>query len=174
MLNKAVKNAAVILLGSLMLLGNASAKDQKIAIVDVQAIAAQMPQMATIQETVQAEFKNQVEVLQKLQADAKYNYDKLQREGATMSDAQKEELRTTIMGQQKTLEEKSKPLQQAMQRRGQEEQNKVMALVAQAIDKVAKDGNYDFVLRRESLAYASEADKKDISAKVLEQAKKAK
>ena len=117
MLNKAVKNAAVILLGSLMLLGNASAKDQKIAIVDVQAIAAQMPQMATIQETVQAEFKNQVEELQKLQADAKYNYDKLQREGATMSDAQKEELRTTIMGQQKTLEEKSKPLQQAMQRR---------------------------------------------------------
>ena len=52
MLNKAVKNAAVILLGSLMLMGNAAAKDQKVGMVDVQAVGQQLPQMAAIQQLV--------------------------------------------------------------------------------------------------------------------------
>ena len=172
MLNKAVKKAAVILLGSMLMLGNASAADVKMGIVDVQAVMQQMPEMATLQATIEAEFKNQMEELTKLRADAKYNYDKLQREGATMSDAQKEELRKTILGQQQTLEEKGKPLQAAMQRRGQEEQNKILARIYKALDKVSKDGNYDFVLHRNTIAYAVDADKKDISALVLDEAKK--
>jgi outer membrane protein len=172
MLNKAVKSAAVVLLGSLMLMGNATAKDQKIGIVDVQAVGSQLPQMAAIQQTVAAEFKNQVEELKKLQADAKYNYDKLQREGDTMSDAQKEELRKTIMDQQKVLEEKGKPLQQAMQRRGAEEQNKIYGLVQQAIEAIAKDGNYDVILHKTAAAYVADGDKADISAKVIERVKK--
>lgn len=174
MLNKAVKNAAVILLGSLMLLGNASAKDQKIGIVDVQAVAKQLPQMAAIQQTVEAEFKNQMEALQKLQADAKYNYDKLQREGETMSDAQKEELRKTILTQQQTLKEKGEPLQQAMQRRGAEEQNKIFALVQQAIEQIAKDGNYDLILHKGSWAYVSNSSTADISKKVADKVKASK
>lgn len=172
MLNKAVKQAAAILLGSMLLLGNASAKDVKVGVVDLQGVLQQMPEMATLQATVEAEFKNQMEELKKLRADAKYNFDKLQREGATMSDAQKEELRKTILEQQQTLEEKGKPLQAAMQRRGQEEQNKLLARIYKALDKVSKDDNYDFVLHRASIAYAVNADKKDISSKVLEEAKK--
>ncbi len=171
MLNKAVKNAAVILLGSLMLMGNAVAKDQKIGIVDVQAVAKQLPQMAAIQQTVEAEFKNQVEALKKLQADAKYNYDKLQREGETMSAAQQDELKQTILGQQKTLEEKGKPLQTAMQRRGAEEQNKIFALVQQAIEKIAKDGNYDVILHKTSVAFIADSAGNDISQKVADKVK---
>jgi outer membrane protein len=171
MLNKAVKNAAVILLGSLMLMGNAVANDQKIGIVDVQAVAKQLPQMAAIQQTVEAEFKNQVEALKKLQADAKYNYDKLQREGETMSAAQQDELKQTILGQQKTLEEKGKPLQTAMQRRGGEEQNKVFALVQQAIEQIAKDGNYDVILHKTSVAFVADAASNDISQKVADKVK---
>lgn len=172
MLNKAVKQAAAILLGSMLMIGNVAAKDVKVGIVDFQGVLQQMPEMATLQATVEAEFKNQVEELTKLRADAKYNYDKLQREGATMSDAQKEELRTTILKQQQTLEEKGKPLQAAMQRRGQEEQNKLLGRIYKALEKVAKDGSYDLVLHRSTVAYAVNSDKKDISTKVLEEAKK--
>jgi outer membrane protein len=171
MLNKAVKSAAMVLLGSFMLLGNASAKDMKIGIVDYQAIAQQLPQMASIQQTIQDEFKEKLEAIKKLEADIKYNMDKLQREGSTLSTAQQDELKKTILGQRKTFEAQGQPLQREMQRRGSEEQNKVMTLVQQSVEKVAKDGDYDFILRKESLAYSKDAAKSDISTKVAEQVK---
>ncbi|MFT4925867.1 MAG: outer membrane protein [Phenylobacterium sp.] len=171
-MNKAVKNVALVLLGSLIMLGNAQAKDQKIAIVDVQAVAQQLPEMAAIQQRVRDEFKDQVEAITKLQADAKYNYDKLQREGATLSTAQQDELKQTILGQQQELEAKSKPLQQQMQRRGAEEQNKVLAKVQQAIEAEAKSGGYDIVLHKASIAFMTAGEKSDISLKVADRVKK--
>lgn len=174
MLNKAVRNAALVLLGSLMMLGNASAKDQKIGIVDIQAVAQKLPRMAAIQQGINEEFKEQVEAIKKLQADAKYNYDKLQREGATLSTAQQDELKKTILGQQQELEAKSKPLQQQMQRRGAEEQNKVLALIQQAIEATAKSDGYDIVLHKTSVAFMVNDAKSDISDKVAERVKKIK
>lgn len=173
-MNKAVKNAALVLLGSLMLLGNAAAKDQKIGVVDVQAIAEKLPQMKTIQQTVRDEFKEQIEAITKLQADAKYNYDKLQREGATLSTAQQDELKKTILGQQKELESKSKPLQQQIQRRNAEEQNKVLAKIQTAIDAVSKSGGYDVILHKGTVAFMVNEKKSDISDKVADRVKSSK
>lgn len=174
MLNKAVKNVALVLLGSLMLMGNASAKDQKVGIVDVQSVAQQLPRMAAIQQTVNDEFKEQIEALKKLQADAKFNYEKLQREGATLSTAEQDELKKTIIEQQQKLEAQSKPLQQQIQRRGAEEQAKIYALVEQAIEQVAKSDGYDVVLHKTSVAFMINDSKSDISNKVAERVKKIK
>jgi outer membrane protein len=150
---------------------NALAKDLKIGVVDVQSIVQQLPQMATIRSTIENEFRAQVESLQALQSDAKYNYDKLQREGATMSTAQQDELKNTILGQQKKLEETSKPLQQAMERRGQEEQTKVFNSVGVAIEAIAKNKGYNLILHRTAIAYI-DADMTDISAQVVARVKK--
>lgn len=174
MLNKAVKNVALALLGSLMLLGNAQANDHKVAIVDVQAVAQQLPRMAAIQQMVRDEFKDQIEAIDKLREDAEYNYKKLQKEGATLSTAQQDELKKTIVDQQKELESKGKPLQAQMQRRGAEEQNKVAALIQQAIEAEAKSGGYDMVLHKSSVLYMANESKADISTKIVERVKKMK
>lgn len=172
MLYKALKIAAILMVSSWMLMGNANGKVSKIGLVDIQGIMQQMPEMATLQATVEGEFKNQMEELTKLREDAKYNYDKLTREGATMSQEQQDELRQTILTMQKTLEEKGKPLQAAMQRRGQEEQNKLLSRIYKALEKVSKDGDYDLILHRSGVAFALDAEKIDISDQVLAQVKK--
>lgn len=171
MFNKVVKNAAMVLLGSFLMFGHASAKD-KIGIVDIQGIAAKMPEMGTLEQRVKDEFKNQMEEMQKVQSDYRFNVEKFQREEATMSEDQKKELLGKINELKTTIETKGKPLQQAMQRRGQEEQNKILAKVAKALQEEAKDGDYDYVFHRDALAYAKEVKKVDISEKVLERAKK--
>jgi len=170
MFNKVVKNAAVVLLGSLLMLGNASAKDLKIGIVNVNAIAAQMPEMATVEQRVMDEFKNQREELQKVQSDLRFNTEKFQREETTMSEDQKKELIAKVTELRKVLETKGKPLNTAMQKRGQEEQNKVLVKIQQAINELAKNGEYDLIFRSESLVFAKDGN--DISDKVLEAAKK--
>lgn len=171
MFNKAVKNVAVLLLGSFMMLGNASAQNLKIAYVDYQAVAQQLPQMAAIEQTVKAEFKERMEAIKKLEADYKFNMEKLKREQATMSTAEQDELKKSILAQRKDLEAKAAPLQQQMQRRAAEEQNKVMAKVQQAVEQISKDAGYDIILRRESIAFTSMADKLDISNKVADKVK---
>ena len=172
-MKKIKTNIAMLLITSITLFSsvNAVAKDLKVGVVDVQSVAQQLPQMAAIQQKVADEFKDQVEALKKLQADAKFNYDKLQREGMTLSAVQQEELKKTIIGQQKELEEKGKPLQQQMQRRGAEEQNKILALVEKAIQDEAKKSGYNMIFHKASIAF-SDAEENDISDKVAERVKK--
>jgi outer membrane protein len=172
-MKKSISNLSIVSLILLAVFSSASteAKDLKIGVVDVQAVAQKLPQMADIQYKVREEFKEQVGAITKLQSDAKYNYDKLQREGATMSVSQTDELKKTILAQQQELESKAKPLQQQMKRRGAEEQNKVLALVDAAIKVEAKNNGYNIILHKESVAY-SDSPLNDISDKVVERVKK--
>nr|WP_114325751.1 OmpH family outer membrane protein [Candidatus Colwellia aromaticivorans] len=58
-----------------------------------------------------------------------------------------------------------------MRGRFEDEQMKVKVLISQIINKVAIEGGYDYIIRRENLAYAVD-NENDISTKVLEQAHK--
>ncbi len=171
MFNKTVKNVAVLLLGSFMMLGNASAKETKIAYVDYQAVAQQLPQMAAIEQTISDEFKERVDAIKKIESDLKFNMEKLKREAATMSTTEQDKLKAEIMEQRKTYESNAGPLQQQMQRRASEEQNKVMAKVLQAVEQIAKDKGFDIVLRRETVAFANADAKLDISDEVANKVK---
>lgn len=144
---------------------------QKLGYVDVQQVLATLPQVATIEETINAEFKDQMQEVQRLQSDGKYLVEKLQREEATLSEAQIKELQQQInvIGQQ--LQERGQPLQQAMQRRTQEERNKLLGLIKQAIDSIASKEGYDMVLNASAVPYSK--PQFDISQQVLDQVSKA-
>ena len=70
--------------------------EQKVAVVDVQGIFQAMPQAAEIQNAIQAEFKDQLEEVNQLQRDGQFYAERLQRDAATMSDAEKKELEQKI------------------------------------------------------------------------------
>jgi len=171
-MNKVIKEFALAVSGSLMLLGNPAVADHKMATVDIEAIAQRLPEVATIHHTIQSEFKDQINAITKMQADAKYKYDKLQREGATLSTAQQDALKKAILAQQKEVESRSKPLQEQMKRRGTEERNKILAKVQKAIAAVAINGGYDVVLHKASVAFMANGESTDISGKVAEHIKK--
>lgn len=145
--------------------------EQKIAVVDIQGIFQAMPQAAEISANIQAEFKTQIDEVNQLQKDGQFYAERLQRDEATMSEQEKTEIQEKILDVRRQLSEKAQPLQQNIQRRSQEEQNKLLALISQAIDSVANKQGYDVVLNAGAAAFAKEEF--DISKDVLDQVNKA-
>ena len=141
--------------------------EQKIAVVDVQGIFQAMPQAAEIQNAIQVEFKDRIEEVNQLQRDGQFFAERLQRDAATMSAQEKKELEQKMLA---VREEKAQPLKQNIQRRSNEEQNKLFSLIKQAIDSVAAKQGYDIVLNATATPFVKE--QYDMSEQVLEQVSK--
>lgn len=149
------------------LFSTAALAAQKVAIVDVQGILQASPQMVELQSTFNEEFKDEIGLIQKLRKDIEFEVEKLQRDGATMSEAQKQASEEKIKAIGAEFQEKSQPLQQVLQRRQNEEQTKLLGLIKQAIDTVALAENFDMVLNANAATFVK--PEFDISQKVLQQ-----
>ena len=160
---------ATAMLGSALVSGSAMA-EQKIGVVDVQTVFQAMPQAAEISNSIQMEFKDQIDEVNQLQKDGQFYAERLQRDAATMSEKDKKELQQKIQGVREQLAEKGQPLQQNIQRRQNEERNKLLGLIKQAIDSVAKKDDYDLILSAGAVSFSKEQF--DVSEQVLEQVKK--
>lgn len=172
-MNKLIKSVALSLAASSMLASSvAMAADQKIAVVNVQAVVSQLPQTALIQEALKNEFKDQISAFEKLQGELKYNLEKQQRDGPIMSKADMDALIAKIEEQKVQYQQQGTELQQSMGRRENEEKNKVFALIRQAIDNIAEKDKYDLVLQQTAVAFAK--PDYDISKSVIEQVSKLK
>lgn len=145
--------------------------EQKIAVIDVQGIFQAMPQAAEIQNAIQMEFKDQIEEVNQLQRDGQFYAERLQRDAATMSAQEKKDLEQKILAVREELANKGQPLQQNIQRRSNEERNKLLGLIKQAIDSVAAKQGFDLVLNSNAIAFAK--DEYDLSEQVLQQVSKA-
>ncbi|WP_240223548.1 OmpH family outer membrane protein [Rheinheimera hassiensis] len=172
MFNRKIVKSAVLLLAGLVLAGNVAAKEMKIAFVDVQAVAAQIPQSAAMQETIKNEFAKRIETVGKLEKDINFNIEKLRRDGPTMSEKQQDELKTALTSQRQQYEQLARPLDEEIRNRQAEERNKVLALIKAAIDVVAEREKFDMVLNSGAAVYAK--PEYDISEAVVAQASKAK
>jgi outer membrane protein len=144
--------------------------EQKMGVVNVQGIFQAMPQAASIQESIAAEFKDKTEEVSRLEKDIKYYLEKNQRDAATMSAKEKTELEGKIIALREEYTGKAQPLQQEIQQRLQEEQNKLLGFIKQGIDAVAAKGKYDVILNANSVAFVN--PDLDISKSVLEQVSK--
>ena len=149
---------------------SAVSAEQKIGAVNVQGIFQAMPQAASIQEAIASEFKDKTEEVSRLEKDIKYYLEKNQRDAATMSAKEKTELETKILTLREEYTAKAQPLQQEIQKRLQEEQNKLLGLIKQSIDVVAAKEKYDVILNANSVAYINPEN--DISKMVLDQVAK--
>jgi len=169
-LKKLAKYAiASAMLGSAMF-STAAMAEQKIGVVNVQEIFQSLPQAAEIQNAIQMEFKEQVDEVNLLQRDGQLYTEKLQRDAATMSAQEKKELEEKILSVREQLSQKVQPLQQNIQRRQNEERNKLLALIKQAIDAVAAKEGYDIFLDAPAIVYVDESN--DLSQQVFDQVSK--
>tara|TARA_R110000868_G_scaffold408370_2_gene691456 strand:+ start:1612 stop:2127 length:516 start_codon:yes stop_codon:yes gene_type:complete len=144
--------------------------EQKMGVVNVQGIFQAMPQAASIQESIAAEFKDKTEEVSRLEKDIKYYLEKNQRDAATMSAKEKTELEGKIIALREEYTGKAQPLQQEIQKRLQEEQNKLLGLIKQGIDAVAAKEKYDIILNANSVAFIN--PDLDVSKLVLDQVAK--
>jgi outer membrane protein len=151
---------------------SASAFAHKVGIVDMQEIYKQIPQMAKVEQTLQAEFAERRQEIEKLQGDIRFEAEKFKRESTTMSQAQKDALREKVEGMQKNLAEKGRPLEQEIKMRQNQELAKVQKLIIDAIQTVAKDGKYDEVKVKDTTVYFNPKTVSDLSEKVVEKVSK--
>nr|WP_136251636.1 OmpH family outer membrane protein [Ningiella ruwaisensis] len=167
-LNKALSIAAILGLSLMSVVASAA---QKIAVVDVQLVLQSLPQVAAIEQKINSEFEAQIQEVTAMREEGNFLMEKLQREAATMSEEQKQELQQQIQALGQQMQQKGQPLQQNMQRRTAEERNKLLGLIKQAIDGIAAADGYDMVINAQSVPFAK--DQFDISQKVLDQVSKA-
>ena len=172
-LNKFIKTVAYsAVASSLLLASSVMAADQKIAVVNFQEVMGKIPHTATVMQNLETEFKDDKAVLAQLEKDIKYYQEKKQRDGSLMSAKEKTVLDAQIATLYQDYQTKGKAFQQATGVRKNEETNKIVALVRQAIDSIAAKGKYDLVLEQQAVVFA----KPDaiITDKVVEQVSKLK
>ena len=138
----------------MLLASSAMAADQKIAVVNFQEIMGKIPQTAALMQSLEAEFKDEKAIITQLEKDIKYYQEKLKRDGSLMSVKEKEELDVKIKSLFQEYQVKGKALQQKATQRQNQETNKIIALVRQAVDNIAAKQNYDLVLSQQTVVYS--------------------
>ena len=138
----------------MLLASSAMAADQKIAVVNFQEIMGKIPQTAALMQSLEAEFKDEKAIITQLEKDIKYYQEKLKRDGSLMSVKEKEELDVKIKSLFQEYQVKGKALQQKATQRQNQETNKIIALVRQAVDNIAAKQDYDLVLSQQALVYS--------------------
>lgn len=150
-----IKSIAFATAASGFLLANsAMAADQKIAIVNFQEVMGKIPQTAAVMKSLEEEFKDEKALLLQLEQDIKYLQEKKKRDGSLMSEKEVADLDGKIGSLFQEYQTKGKAFQETSGARKNQETNKIIALVRQAIDNVAAKGNYDLVLEQSAVVYA--------------------
>ena len=166
-MKKLFKSTAVAVLATLMMGTSGNAFAHKVGIVDMQEIYKQLPQMAKSEQSLQTEFAERRQELEKLQGDIRFEAEKFKRESTTMSQDQKDALRDKIQGMQKNLAEKGRPLEQEIKARQNQELAKVQTLIIETIQEIAKKGDFDEVKVKDTTIYFNPKEVTDLSEKVV-------
>lgn len=153
-----------------MLLASSAMAAQKIAVVNFQEIMGKIPQTATVVQQLEAEFKDEKAVLAQLETDIKYLQEKKKRDGSLMSEKEKTDLDKEIATKYQDYQVKGQAFQQSTAKRQQEETNKIIALVRQAIDGIAAKDKYDMVIEQKAVVFSK--PESSITDQVVEQVSK--
>jgi len=172
-LKKLIKSIAIATAASgFLLASSAMAADQKIAVVNFQEVMGKIPQTAAVMKSLEEEFKDEKSVLAQLEQEIKYLQEKRKRDGSLMSAKDIEELEGKIGTLYQDYQLKGKAFQQKTGARKNEETNKIIALVRQAIDNIAAKDDYDLVFEQSAVVF-SKPDM-TITAEVVKQVSKLK
>lgn len=151
-------------LGAALFSFSAFAADN-IAVVDVMAVLQQMPQKEAVAKTLKGEFQSRADSLKNDEKKAKDTMQKLQKDGATMSAADRKKMQDILV----KFDEKAEKFAQEYRRRENEEATKLLNRIQDAVKAVAKKDKLSIVLKAESVFYVGDAI--DITDKVLKQVK---
>ena len=119
-------------------------------------------------ESLKKEFSRRDKDLVALQADIKKIEEKLQRDGAILSDSETQRLERDLVAKQRKLKTAQNEFQEELSLRQNEELNKLRRQIAEVIIEVAKEDSLDLVLET-GVVYASE--RANVTEKVLERLK---
>jgi len=145
-----------------------AAEGYKVAFVEVPRLLQDAPQVAAVRENLKKEFARRDKDLVALQGEIKKIEEKLQRDGAILSDVETQRLERDLVGKQRKLKAAQNEFQEELSLRQNEELNKLRRQIAEVIIEVSKEDGLDLVLET-GVVFAS--DRANVTEKVLERLK---
>jgi outer membrane protein len=138
----------------------------KIAVVDFQRLGDESPQGKAVLDAMRAEFAPRERTLQAQQQSLKAKQDKLQKDGATMSEDQRQRAEKELRDGARDFERARGEFQDDVTARRNEEMSRLQKTLIDEVQSYAKTQNYDVVLAREGVVYATSSY--DITGAVLQ------
>ena len=142
----------------------AAAADVSVVFVNSSRVVEQAPQAKSARATIEKEFAPRKDELVAAQKKLKSLQERLQRDGAVMSEAERRKLEREVVTQQRELKRSQDAFREDLNLRRNEEFGKLQRQAAEAISAIAKESGYDLVLEA-GVVYAS--DKVDITEQVV-------
>lgn len=149
--------------------GPAAAQDVNVVFVNSARIVEEAPQAKAAQEKIEKEFSSRKDEIIAAQKELKSAQEKLERDGAVMSEAERRKLERDVVTQQRELKRSQEAFREDLNLRRNEEFSKLQREAAKAISSIAKEKGYDLVLEA-GVVYAS--DRADITEAVIERLRK--
>jgi outer membrane protein len=137
----------------------------KVAIVDFPRLAQESPQGKAVSEAMRAEFAPRQRTLQAQAQAIKAKQEKLQKDGATMTDDQRTRAEKDLRDSERDLQRGESEFQDDVSARRNEELSKLQRTLIEEVQSYAKAQNFDMVFSREAVIYSSNSY--DITAQVL-------
>lgn len=157
---------AVTLLGSLFMLSTpVMAQEARIGVIDMRTIISSSPQAKAVSEKLKNEFKAREEKIIAADKALKDKSEKLQRNSAVMSEAEKAKLEKDVMAGQRDLQRLQAEFREDAAMRQQEEMKKLIEKINTVVQEVAKKEKYDLIIHSEAAPYSSKQI--DITDKVV-------
>lgn len=144
---------------------SAYAEDYKLGAVNAIRVLEQSPQADAARAIIEKEFAPRGKELDAAQKVIKELEDRLAKDAEIMSEPERDKLERDIISKKRDLKRTQDEFRDDFNFRRNEEFAKIQKQIVEAIQKVAKDNNYDVVLS-EGIIYAS--PKADISDLIIE------
>jgi outer membrane protein len=139
--------------------------EPKIGVVDPQRLLLESPQGKAMADAMQTEFAPRQRTLQAQGQSLKAKEEKLQKDGATMTEDQRQRAEKDLRDGARDFERSKSEFQDDVTARRNEELSRLQRTLLEEVRTYAKAQNYDVVLSGEAVLYATSAD--DITPAIL-------
>jgi outer membrane protein len=129
--------------------------DPKIGVVDAQRLLEESPQGKAMLESMRSEFAPRERTLQAQQQTLKSKQDKLQKDGATMSEDQRQRAEKELRDGARDFERARQEFQDDISARRNEEMSRLQRTLGEEVRTYAKAQNFDMVFTAEVVIYAT-------------------
>jgi len=143
----------------------AAAAEPKIGVVDFQRLAIESPQGKAVMESMRAEFAPRERTLQAQGQAVKAKEEKLQKDGATMSEDQRARAEKELRDGARDFERARGELQDDETARRNEELSHLQRTIVEEVRTYGKAQGFDLILAQEGVIYNASAS--DITPAVL-------
>lgn len=143
----------------------ATAAEPKFGVVDFQRLAIESPQGKAVMESMRAEFAPRERTLQAQGQSVKAKEEKLQKDGATMSEEQRARAEKEFRDSAREFERAKGEFQDDMNARRNEELSRLQRTIIEEVRNYGKAQGYDLILAQEGVIYNASAY--DITPAVL-------